>query len=124
MTAQNYKELTELYTKYNSKGLEILGFPCNDFGGQEPGSNAEVAAFAKAKGARWPVLGKIDCEAKEQTAPLYQYMKSAQKGPLGIESLAWNFAKILCDKDGVPIKRFPPTSSPLSFEADIAKLCN
>lgn len=110
-----------MYSKYSSKGLEILAFPCNDFGGQEPGSNSEVAAFAKGKGATFPILGKVACE-KEATVPVYKYLKTSKKGPLGAETLLWNFAKFLCDADGVPIKRFPPTSSPLSFEADIVKL--
>jgi len=111
-----------LYEKYSSKGLEILAFPCNDFGGQEPGSNAEVKAFAKSQGATFPILGKVGCESKGDTADIYKFLKASKKGPLGAETLLWNFAKFLCDAEGVPIKRYAPTSSPLSFENDIVKL--
>lgn len=122
MTAQNYAELQELYKKYNTKGLEILAFPCNNFGGQEPGSNKDVLAFAANKGATFPILGKVECEAADDTTPLYKYLKSTKKGPLGVESLMWNFAKFLCDKDGVPVGRYVPTTTPLAIENDIVKL--
>lgn len=123
MTAQNYAELQQLYEKYSSKGLEILGFPCNNFGAQEPGSNSQIESFAKGKGATFPILGKLTCEGGDSTAPVYRYLKSTVKGPVGVESLMWNFAKFLCDKDGKPIKRYAPNANPLSFETDIAKLC-
>jgi glutathione peroxidase len=124
LTAKNYQELQELYVKYSDKGFEILAFPCNNFGGQEPGTNAEVLAFAKGKGATFPILGKVECENGDATVPIYKWLKSTKKGPLGVESLMWNFAKFLCDKDGQIVERYAPTSSPLSFEKDIVKLLN
>mmetsp|Transcript_14789 Transcript_14789/g.32645 ORF Transcript_14789/g.32645 Transcript_14789/m.32645 type:complete len:119 (-) Transcript_14789:374-730(-) len=114
--------MATLYSKYSSQGLEILAFPCNNFGGQEPGSNAEVQRFAKGKGAEYPVLGKVECDNKDKTDPLYQYLMKALPGGVLGDGLKWNFAKFLCDADGVPVKRFPPPSSPLSFEQDIRAL--
>jgi glutathione peroxidase-family protein len=82
LTNKNYEELRILYEKYNSKGLEILAFPCNNFGSQEPGSNSEIQAFARAKGATFPVLGKLECENADLTHPLYTYLKGALPAPL------------------------------------------
>jgi glutathione peroxidase len=79
LTDQNYAELQQLYEKY-SADLEILGFPCNNFGKQEPGSNEEIRAFATGKGATWPVLGKLDCENGNDTAPLYKFLRSGLSG--------------------------------------------
>jgi len=111
-----------MYDKYSSQGLEILAFPCNNFGGQEPGSDAEVLAFAKSKGAEYPVLGKIECDNGASTHPLFQYlMGTVGGGPLG-DGLKWNFAKFLCNSEGVPVKRFAPPQSPLNIEQDIRAL--
>jgi glutathione peroxidase len=83
LTNQNYAELQQLYEKH-SANLEILGFPCNNFGRQEPGTNSEIAAFAAGKGATFPILGKLECENGEQTAPLYQFLRnSLYAGVLG-----------------------------------------
>lgn len=125
MTAQNYQELAALYDKYSSKGLEILAFPCNQFGGQEPGSNSEIQAFAKGKGAKFPVFGKIDVNGPEQD-PLYEFLKQEQSGGffgqlLGSD-IKWNFAKFLVDGSGSVVGRYGPTDSPLSIEGDIVKL--
>jgi glutathione peroxidase len=116
LTAQNYAELQTLYEKYNSRGLEILAFPCNQFGKQEPGSNAEVQEFARNRGATFPVLGKLEVNGPGED-PLYSYLKSKKGGLLG-SAIKWNFSKFLCT-NGVPVKRYAPTDSPLSFEKDI-----
>lgn len=106
----------------SSKGLEILAFPCNNFGAQEPGSNSDVLKFAKSKGATFPVLGKVECENGDQTHPLFVYLKEKQGGGLLGSALKWNFTKFLCNSEGVPVKRYGPQESPLSFESDIVKL--
>lgn len=123
LTNQNYKELQELYQKYNTPdGLEILAFPCNNFGAQEPGTNAEVQEFAKRKGATFPILGKVECENGTQTHPLFQYIKDVLPGGLLGTALKWNFSKILCNKYGEPIQRYLPTTNPLAIENDIKTL--
>lgn len=108
----------------SNTGFEILAFPCNNFGGQEPGTNEEVQEFAKSKGATFPVLGKLECDNGDKTDPLYQFLKgSLPTGVLG-QGLKWNFAKFLCDSKGVPVQRYLPTTSPLAIEKDILKLLN
>jgi len=108
----------------SNKGLEILAFPCNNFGGQEPGTNAEILDFAKGKGATFPILGKLECDNGDKTDPLYKYLKSSVSGGLLGQGLKWNFAKFLCNSEGVPIQRYIPTTSPLSIENDIKALLN
>ncbi|CAM9572782.1 unnamed protein product [Ascophyllum nodosum] len=125
LTAQNYAELATLYGKYSSQGLEILGFPCNQFGSQArngPTSpDAHMHAFAKARGATYPIFAKIEVNGSG-AIPLYKFLKQKQGGGLGIDAIKWNFTKFLCDGKGVPIKRYGPTTSPLSFERDIVAL--
>lgn len=111
-----------LYLRNSKSGLEILAFPCNNFGGQEPGTNAEIQEFAKSKGATFPVLGKIECDNGEQTDPLYKYLKASLPNGIIGQGLKWNFAKFLCNSEGVPVKRYLPTTSPLGIEADIQEL--
>ncbi len=104
--------------------MEILAFPCNNFGKQEPGTNEEISEFAKSKGATFPILGKIECENGDETHPFYKYLKaSLDNGVMG-PTLKWNFSKFLCDADGKPIKRYAPVSGPLSFEKDVLELLN
>lgn len=124
LTSVNYKELAELHQKYSDKGLVIIGCPCNSFGGQEPGTNEEIHKFAEDKGAKFPITGKLVCEHKdkEKTHALYRYLKSAVPGGFLGSSLKWNFAKFLCDANGVPVKRYLPINSPMSIEPDIVKL--
>lgn len=110
-----------MYDKYSSEGLEVLAFPCNQFGGQEPGTNAEIQAFAKSKGARYPVFAKIEVNG-DGADPLYKFLKAAGGGIL--QDIKWNFSKFLCDADGKVVKRYPPTTSPLSFVDDIEALLN
>lgn len=110
----------------SSKGLEILAFPCNNFGGQEPGSNEEIAEFSTKKGATYPVFGKLECENKDPnlTHPLYRYLKAAVPGGMLGQGLKWNFAKFLCDANGVPVKRYLPITGPAAIEKDILELLN
>lgn len=105
--------------------MEILGFPCNNFGKQEPGTDAEIQQFVKANyNVTFPVLGKLECENGEQTAPIFQYLKCSISNGIFGPSLKWNFTKFLCNKDGVPQRRFGPAESPLSFEASIVEELN
>mmetsp|Transcript_6322 Transcript_6322/g.10544 ORF Transcript_6322/g.10544 Transcript_6322/m.10544 type:complete len:127 (-) Transcript_6322:213-593(-) len=108
-----------LYEKYSPAGFEILAFPCNNFGSQEPGTNAEILAFAQGKGATFPILGKLECENGGSTHPIYQFLKQDVSGGVLGQALKWNFTKFLCDAEGIPVKRYNPQQSPLSFEADI-----
>jgi glutathione peroxidase len=109
---------------YPSADLEILAFPCNNFGAQEPGSNTEVVAFAKGKGAKYPIMGKLECENAEETAPFYKFLRASISNGLFGQGLKWNFTKFLCDANGVPVKRYAPTTSPLGIVSDIEELIN
>jgi phospholipid-hydroperoxide glutathione peroxidase len=120
MTKTNYEQLAELHKKLADKGLRILAFPCNQFSSQEPGTNAEIKEFAKARGVEYDMFAKIDVNG-ETTHPLYKYLKTKQKGFLG-NKIKWNFSKFLCDKEGQPVKRYAPTTGPLSCVKDIEKL--
>lgn len=115
--------MKQIYERY-SDDLEILAFPCNNFGAQEPGTNAEVLEFAKSKGATFPILGKVDCENSLKTDPFFMYLRSSIPNGITGQALKWNFCKFLCDKNGFPIKRYAPTSGPLSFEKDIIEMIN
>jgi glutathione peroxidase-family protein len=103
---------------FSDKGLEILAFPCNNFGSQEPGTNEEILAFTKSQGVTFPVIGKLECDNGDKTHPVYQYLKSSVSGWSGA-GLKWNFAKFLCDANGKPVKRYLPVTNPLSIEDDI-----
>ncbi|KAH9760295.1 putative glutathione peroxidase 7 [Citrus sinensis] len=103
------------------KGFEILAFPCNQFGGQEPGSNPEIKEFACTRfKAEFPIFDKVDVNGPN-TAPVYQFLKSSAGGFLG-DLVKWNFEKFLVDKNGKVIERYPPTTSPFQIEKDIQKL--
>lgn len=117
-----YKGLEALWDKYKDKGLVILGFPCNQFGGQEPGSGEEIKKFCELNyGVSFPLFKKIEVNGKN-THPLYRYLKKAQKGALGTEAIKWNFTKFLIDRSGKPVRRFASTKKPEDLEADIKKL--
>lgn len=121
LTNSNYPELTELYEKYKTKGLEILAFPCNQFGNQEPGSNEEIMQFACTRfKAEFPIFDKVDVNG-DSAAPIYKFLKSSKGGLFG-DGIKWNFAKFLVDKDGNVVDRYAPTTSPASIEKDIKKL--
>uniref|UniRef100_A0A7N0TB15 Glutathione peroxidase n=1 Tax=Kalanchoe fedtschenkoi TaxID=63787 RepID=A0A7N0TB15_KALFE len=121
LTSSNYTELTQLYNKYKTKGFEILAFPCNQFGMQEPGSNPQIKQFACTRfKAEFPIFDKVDVNGPF-TAPVYQFLKSSTGGFLG-DLVKWNFEKFLVDKDGKVVERYAPTTSPLQIEKDIKKL--
>jgi glutathione peroxidase len=103
--------------------LEILAFPCNNFGNQEPGYNEAILSYARSeKAATFPVMGKLECDNGEQTHPLYKFLKSSLSGGVLGSGLKWNFAKFLCDAEGRPVKRYSPLYNPSSIEADILPL--
>ncbi|KAK7318252.1 hypothetical protein RJT34_02951 [Clitoria ternatea] len=121
MTNSNYAELNQLYEKYKGKGLEILAFPCNQFGEEEPGSNDQIVEFVCTRfKSEFPIFDKIEVNG-ENSAPLYKFLKSGKWGIFG-DDIQWNFAKFLVDKDGQVVDRYYPTTSPLSLERDIRKL--
>ncbi|XP_044485629.1 probable phospholipid hydroperoxide glutathione peroxidase [Mangifera indica] len=118
LTNSNYTELSQLYQKYKDQGLEILAFPCNQFGGQEPGSNEEIAEFVCTRfKAEYPIFDKVDVNG-ESAAPIYKFLKSSKGG----DDIKWNFSKFLVDKDGNVVNHYEPTTTPFSFEDDIKKL--
>ncbi|KAK4435317.1 putative phospholipid hydroperoxide glutathione peroxidase [Sesamum alatum] len=121
LTNSNYTELTQLYEKYKNQGLEILAFPCNQFGSQEPGTNEEIQEFVCTRfKAEYPVFDKVEVNG-DNAAPIYKYMKSV-KGSLFGDNIKWNFSKFLVDKEGQVVDRYAPTTAPLSIEKDIKKL--
>ncbi|KAI3996665.1 hypothetical protein MKX01_009497 [Papaver californicum] len=121
LTTSNYTELSHIYNKYRTEGLEILAFPCNQFGFQEPGSNTEIKQFACTRfKAEFPIFDKVDVNGPF-TAPVYQFLKSSAGGFLG-DLIKWNFEKFLVDKNGKVVERYPPTTSPFQIEKDIQKL--
>jgi glutathione peroxidase len=117
-----YKGLQELYDKYHAQGLEILGFPCNQFGSQEPGTEKEIASFCETSfGVSFPMFSKIDVNG-DAAHPLYQWMKDEKPGLLGSKDIKWNFGKFLINREGQVVERFAPTTSPADMSADIEKL--
>jgi|TARA_A100001011_G_scaffold281602_1_gene291632 glutathione peroxidase len=117
-----YEGLQELYEKYNSSGLEILGFPCNQFKGQEPGTNEEIKFFCTEKyNVSFKIFDKIDVNGPNAD-PFYDFLKNEQPGVLGTKNIKWNFSKFLVNKDGKVIKRYSPTIKPEDIESDIEKL--
>ncbi|XVF89414.1 hypothetical protein PTKIN_Ptkin19aG0128600 [Pterospermum kingtungense] len=121
LTTSNYSELSHVYDKYKTQGFEILAFPCNQFGFQEPGSNPEIKKFACTRfKAEFPIFDKVDVNGPN-TAPVYQFLKSNAGGFLG-DLIKWNFEKFLVDKNGKVVERYPPTTSPFQIEKDIQKL--
>ena len=116
-----YKGLEALYEKYHGKGLEILGFPCNQFGAQEPGTEKEIAAFCELNyGVTFPMFAKVDVNGKS-AAPVFNYLKSEKPGLLGSEAIKWNFTKFLVDRKGKVLARYAPNDTPESMAGDIEK---
>lgn len=114
-----YRALEELYQKYRDQGLVILGFPCNQFGSQEPGGSDEIATFCqKNYGVTFPMFDKIDVNGSD-TAPIYQDLKAEAPGLLGTRNIKWNFTKFLIGRNGVIINRYAPTTKPGDLEEDI-----
>ncbi|XP_031263530.1 probable phospholipid hydroperoxide glutathione peroxidase, partial [Pistacia vera] len=121
LTNSNYTELSQLYQKYKDQGLEILAFPCNQFGAQEPGNNEQILEFACTRfKAEYPIFDKVDVNG-DNAAPIYKFLKSSKGGLFG-DSIKWNFSKFLVDKEGKVVERYAPTTSPLSIEKDVKKL--
>ncbi|QQX81557.1 glutathione peroxidase [Shewanella sp. KX20019] len=117
-----YQELEQLYKKYQSQGLTILGFPCNQFGAQEKGSSEEISLFCERNfGVSFPLFEKIEVNG-ENTIPLYRHLKTAAKGLLGSERIKWNFTKFLINKQGKVEHRFASTTKPMAIEKNILEL--
>ena len=116
-----YDGLETVYKKYKDNGLVILGFPCNQFGAQEPGSNEEIQSFCQMNyGVSFPVMSKVEVNG-DQADPLYQHLKAQAPGILGIEAIKWNFTKFLVGKDGKVIARYAPQTKPEEIATDIEK---
>ncbi len=117
-----YEGLEALYRELWPEGLEILGFPCNQFGQQEPGDAEEIARFCSLDyPVTFPIMAKCDVNG-EQAHPLYQWLKKEKPGLLGLENVKWNFTKFLIDRDGNVVERFAPTTKPESLVAPIRDL--
>jgi glutathione peroxidase len=117
-----YEGLEALHQKFRDRGLEVLGFPCNQFGAQEPGTADEIGSFCqKNYGVSFPMFEKIDVNG-DGAHPLYRWLKSSAKGVLGSEGIKWNFTKFLVDRQGQVVERFAPTTKPEDLQPNIEKL--
>ncbi|MBS1969953.1 MAG: glutathione peroxidase [Bdellovibrionales bacterium] len=116
-----YTGLEQLFEKYQNQGFTILGFPCNQFGAQEPGNNEEIQSFCKLTyDVSFPVMAKINVNGSD-TAPIYDWLKESAPGILGTEMIKWNFTKFLVGKDGKVVKRYAPNVEPKDIAEDIEK---
>jgi len=117
-----YRGLEELYRKYSAQGFAILGFPCNQFGAQEPGNEDEIAQFCKSTyDVTFQMFAKIDVNG-QNAHPLYQLLKNSAPGILGSTAVKWNFTKFLIDRKGYVRNRFAPTDTPKALENDVEAL--
>jgi glutathione peroxidase len=117
-----YAGLEALYRNYADQGLVILGFPCDQFGHQEPGDEAEIKSFCSREyGVSFPLFAKIEVNG-DGTHPLYRHLKQSAAGILGTEAIKWNFTKFLVDRNGKVVKRYAPTDTPESLEKDLAEV--
>lgn len=117
-----YTGLEALYRRFGPRGLEILGFPCDQFGHQEPGDAEEIARFCSLDyPVSFPIMAKCEVNG-EQAHPFYQWLKKEKPGLLGLENVKWNFTKFLIDRDGKVVDRFAPTTKPESLQDDILAL--
>jgi glutathione peroxidase len=117
-----YEGLEALYRQYADKGLVVLGFPCNQFGAQEPGDAEEIKSFCSLTyDVTFPMFAKIDVNGPK-AHPLYEYLKHEKKGLLGSEGIKWNFTKFLVGRDGEVAERFAPTTKPADLASSIEKL--
>jgi glutathione peroxidase len=115
-----YAGLQTLYDKFREKGFVVLGFPCNQFGQQEPGGEAAIEQFCTRNyGITFPMFAKIDVNG-EKAHPLYKYLKSEKPGILGTEAIKWNFTKFLVGSDGTVLKRYAPNDKPEAIEGDVS----
>ena len=116
-----YDGLEALYKKYKDRGLVVIGFPCDQFAHQEPGSDAEIAEFCRLNhGVTFPLMSKINVNG-ENAHPIYKYLKSAAKGTFG-DAIKWNFTKFLISRDGSRVERFAPTTKPEALDSRIAEI--
>ncbi|WP_315764800.1 glutathione peroxidase [Sphingomonas sp. Y38-1Y] len=116
-----YEGLEALYRAHEGAGLTVLGFPCNQFGAQEPGDAAEIATFCSTSyDVTFPILAKVDVNGPD-AAPLWRHLKHEAPGLLGSEAIKWNFTKFLVGRDGRVIERYAPTTKPEAIEVDIQK---
>jgi glutathione peroxidase len=117
-----YRGLEELYRKHRDQGLVVLGFPCNQFGKQEPGDAAEIRRFCATNyDVTFPLFAKIEVNGSG-THPLYRHLKAERPGLLGSEAIKWNFTKFLVGRDGKVLKRYAPNDTPEAIEWDIAPM--
>ncbi len=117
-----YQGLEAVYQQFKDKGVEVLGFPCNQFGSQEPGSSDEIGAFCeKNYGVTFPLFAKIDVNG-DDAHPLFKHLKKQAPGLMGTEAIKWNFTKFLVKKDGTVYKRYAPQTEPKELMQDIEKL--
>jgi glutathione peroxidase len=117
-----YAGLEALHRAYADKGFAVLGFPCNQFGGQEPGGEAQIADFCRSNyDVTFPMFAKIEVNG-DNAHPLYRLLKQAAPGALGTRAIKWNFTKFLVDRDGRVTKRFAPADAPRALERDIGAL--
>jgi len=117
-----YEGLQKLYDEFKDRNFAVLGFPCDQFGHQEPGSEAEIQSFCSTTyNVTFPMFAKINVNGSD-AHPLYNHLKSEKKGLLGSESIKWNFTKFLVGPDGSVIKRYAPTDTPASIREDVAQL--
>jgi glutathione peroxidase len=117
-----YTGLEALYRQYHDQGFSVLGFPCDQFGHQEPGSELEIRNFCSLSyDVSFPLFAKIDVNGGD-AHPLYQWLKKEKSGLLGIGAIKWNFTKFLVDREGKPVRRYAPTDTPESIGKDIPAL--
>lgn len=119
-----FQGLEDLYQKYHAQGLEILGFPCNQFGSQDPGKNEEILTFCQTNyGVTFPMFAKVDVNGPD-AHPLFKHLKAGAPGLLGSEAIKWNFTKFLVDQTGQVKERYAPATKPSDFEPAIKTLLN
>jgi glutathione peroxidase len=117
-----YKELQELYEQYRDCGFVVLGFPCNQFGNQEPGTEEEIEQFCQVNyGVTFPMFAKIDVKG-EHAHPLFRYLTEKAPGVFGTKVIKWNFTKFLVDRNGNVVARFAPQTKPSELKSEIEKL--
>ncbi len=117
-----YAGLQELYERYRARGFAVLGFPCNQFGKQEPGDAAQIGAFCEQRfGVSFPLFAKIDVKGP-QAHPLYRYLTDEAPGLLGLKAIKWNFTKFLINREGEVVRRYAPSAKPAELAADLEAL--
>ena len=117
-----YAGLEALHRKYQHRGFAVLGFPCNQFGAQEPGTEAQIAEFcSRSYDVTFPLFAKVDVNGA-QASPLFEFLKAEQPGALGTKAIKWNFTKFLVGRDGAVLRRYASATTPAEIDADVAAL--